>query len=200
MVELTEQQVQALERPEAIPPLPVNPKTPPRFVLLPEEEYERLTRYGADPWTDEQRDQFRAEALDGLAWEGMEPYQDDRPAEATNSPVFLLREQAQQLQQKTTGLVLAGLLLASAPDGSFWVGFDLYSPALGEYTYHLFEVTYPPEFFPVTLTTASEEKAAQTADQFKTLLESVLRSSRTEQVVEAIMAQATALGPVEAGK
>lgn len=119
---------------------------------------------------------------------------------ATDSPVFVLKEQAAQLQQKTNGLVLAGLRPASAPDGNFWVGFDLYSPALGEYTYHLFEVTYPPQFFPVTLTAADGPQTAQTPAQFKTLLESVLRSSRTKQVVEAIMAQATALGPVEAGK
>ncbi len=79
------------------------------------------------------------------------------------------------------------------------MGFDLYSPALGEYTYRLFEVTYPPQFFPVTLTDAAGSQVAQTLDQFKVLLESVLRSPRTKQVVEAIMAQATALGPVETG-
>ncbi len=125
---------------------------------------------------------------------------DFQAPDAINSPVFLLKEQAAKLQEKTKGLVRAGLRPASAPDGSFWVGFDLYSPALGEYTYHLFEVTYPPEFFPVRLTAADDVQTAQTPDQFKTLLESVLRSPRTKQVVEAIMAQAVALGPVEAGK
>jgi hypothetical protein len=124
---------------------------------------------------------------------------DFQTPEAVNSPVFLLKEQAAKLQQKTNGLVLAGLRPASAPDGSFWVGFDLYSPALGEYTYHLFEVTYPPEFFPVTLTAADGAKTAQTLEQFRALLEAVLRSPRTKQVVEAIMAQAAALGPAEAG-
>lgn len=122
---------------------------------------------------------------------------DFQAPEAINSPVFLLKEQAAQLQQKTRGLVVAGLRPASAPDGSFWVGFDLYSPALGEYTFRLFEVTYPLQFFPVTLTAADGPQKAQTLDEFKTLLESVLRSSRTKQVVEAIMAQATALGTVE---
>ena len=124
---------------------------------------------------------------------------DFQAPEAIHSPVFLLKEQAAALQQKTKGLALAGLRPASAPDGSFWVGFDLYSPALGEYTYRLFEVTYPPQFFPVTLSDADGVKTAQTLDQFQGVLESVLRSPRTKQVVEAIMAQATALGPVEAG-
>src|SRR6266481_6542435 len=76
---------------------------------------------------------------------------DFQAPEAINSPVFLLKEQAAKLQQKTKGLVLAGLRPASAPDGSFWVGFDLYSPALGEYTYRLFEVTYPPKLVPITV-------------------------------------------------
>jgi hypothetical protein len=118
--------------------------------------------------------------------------------ESINSPVFLLKEQAAALEQQTHGLVRAGLRPASTPDGSFWVGFDLYSPALGEYAYRLFEVTYPLEFFPITLTAGDTVDTAQTLDQFRTHLESVLRSPRTKQIVEAIMAQATALAPVEA--
>jgi hypothetical protein len=50
-----------------------------RFVLLSEEEYERLTGYDTGPWTDEERDLLRAEAVEALGWEGMEAYQDDRP-------------------------------------------------------------------------------------------------------------------------
>jgi hypothetical protein len=42
-------------------------------------EYERLTAYDASPWTDEERDLLRAEALDALGGEGMEAYQDDQP-------------------------------------------------------------------------------------------------------------------------
>jgi hypothetical protein len=77
MIELTEQQVQSLETPQAIPARVVNPKTQQRFVLLPEEEYERLSRYDTDPWTDEERDLLRAEAVEALGWEGMEAYQDN---------------------------------------------------------------------------------------------------------------------------
>jgi hypothetical protein len=79
------------------------------------------------------------------------------------------------------------------------VGFDLYSPALGEYTYRLFEVTYPPQFFPITLTAMGRVEKAQNMQHFRSLLEDVLRSPETKQIVEAIMAQATALGAVEAG-
>jgi hypothetical protein len=77
MIELTEQQVKFLASPTATPARLVNPKTQERFVLLSEEEYERLSRYDDDPWTDEERDRLRAEAVEALGWQGMEAYQDD---------------------------------------------------------------------------------------------------------------------------
>ena len=63
MIELTEQQIQALESPEATPPRAVNPRTKETFVLLRVEEYERLKEeeYDDSPWTREE--------LQALAWE-----------------------------------------------------------------------------------------------------------------------------------
>ena len=63
MIELTEQQAQALENPEATPPRVVNPRTRETFVLLRVEEYERLKEeaYDDSPWTREE--------LQALAWE-----------------------------------------------------------------------------------------------------------------------------------
>ncbi|HVA51670.1 MAG TPA: hypothetical protein VNH11_35345 [Pirellulales bacterium] len=77
MIELTEQQVCALEQAQTSPPRLVNPKTQQRFVLLPEEQYAQLAAYDAGAWSDEERDLLRAETLEALGWEGMEPYQDD---------------------------------------------------------------------------------------------------------------------------
>jgi hypothetical protein len=77
MIELTEQQVEALEKAEATPPRIVNPRTKEAFVLLRVEDYERLKQgeYDDSPWTREE--------LQGLAWEvaertGWEEY-DDTP-------------------------------------------------------------------------------------------------------------------------
>jgi hypothetical protein len=79
MIPLTEQQIQDLERLETTPPRLVNPKKrQQRFVLVPEEAYERLTSDDSEPWTDEERDLLRAEALEALGWEGMDAYQDDQ--------------------------------------------------------------------------------------------------------------------------
>jgi PHD/YefM family antitoxin component YafN of YafNO toxin-antitoxin module len=63
MIELTEQQVEALEHAEATPLRVVNPRTKETFVLLRADEYERLTEeeYDDSPWTREE--------LQALAWE-----------------------------------------------------------------------------------------------------------------------------------
>ena len=61
MIELTDEQMQALETPEVGPPRIVNPRTREEFVLLRVEEYERLKEeYDDSPWT---REEFQA-----LAW------------------------------------------------------------------------------------------------------------------------------------
>ena len=63
MIELTEQQLQALENPDVTPPRIVNPRTHETFVLLRIDEYERLKEeeYDDSPWTREE--------LQALAWE-----------------------------------------------------------------------------------------------------------------------------------
>jgi hypothetical protein len=63
MIELTEEQMQALEKPDATPPRVVNPRTKETFVLLRADEYQRLKaeEYDDSPWTREE--------LQALAWE-----------------------------------------------------------------------------------------------------------------------------------
>src|SRR6516165_7986540 len=56
MIELTEQQLQALGSNGATPLHLVNPRTKETFVLLPLDEYQRLKEeeYDDSPWTDEE--------------------------------------------------------------------------------------------------------------------------------------------------
>jgi hypothetical protein len=78
MIELTEQQMKALESPEATPPRVVNPRTRETFVLLRVEEYERLKEAGYDdsPWTSEERHALAWEAGKHAGWEDMDEYDD----------------------------------------------------------------------------------------------------------------------------
>jgi hypothetical protein len=81
MIELTEAQMQAVAAAGDVPPIVVDPKTKTAYVLLRKDTYERLLgeEYDDSPWTDEERDLLRAEAVESLGWEGMEAYQDDEP-------------------------------------------------------------------------------------------------------------------------
>ena len=80
MIELTEQQVQALQHPGATPLRIVNPWTQETFVLLRLEEYERLKEdeYDDSPWTREELQALAWEAGKRLGWDDMEEY-DDAP-------------------------------------------------------------------------------------------------------------------------
>jgi hypothetical protein len=81
MIELTSEQRQALLQSGDGPVRVIDPSTNRAFVLLREEEYERLKdeEYDASPWTDEELALLAAEQADFLGWEGMEAYQDDEP-------------------------------------------------------------------------------------------------------------------------
>lgn len=77
MIELTEQQAQALEKPDATPPRVVNPRTNETFVLLRVEEYERLTEeYDDSPWTREELEALAWETTKRTGGEGMDEYDD----------------------------------------------------------------------------------------------------------------------------
>jgi hypothetical protein len=77
MIELTDQQLQALERPDAMPPRVINPRTKETFVLLPVDDYERLKEeYDDSPWTREELHALAWEAGKQVGWEDMDEYDD----------------------------------------------------------------------------------------------------------------------------
>lgn len=82
MIELTEQQSQALEHPEATPPRVFDPRTKETFVLLPVREYEQLQEECDDsPWTQEELHALAWEAGKSIGWGDMDEY-DDYPEQA----------------------------------------------------------------------------------------------------------------------
>lgn len=77
MIELTEQQIHAMEQPDATPPRVVNPRTKETFVLLRVDEYERLKEeYDDSPWTREELHALAWEAGKQAGWEEMDEYGD----------------------------------------------------------------------------------------------------------------------------
>jgi hypothetical protein len=78
MIELTEQQMQALENANGDAPRVVNPRTKETFVLVRVDEYERLTEDEIDysPWTREEIEAQNWEIGKSLGWEEMDEYDD----------------------------------------------------------------------------------------------------------------------------
>lgn len=78
MIELTDEQVRAMENPDATPPRLVNPRTKETFVLLPADEYTRLrdAEYDDRPWTREELHALAWEAGKRAGWDDMDEYDD----------------------------------------------------------------------------------------------------------------------------
>jgi hypothetical protein len=80
MIELTEEQVEALKKTGVVPLRVLNPQTKEAFVLLRADEYERLKQeqYDDSPWTREELHGLAWEAGKTLGWDDMDEY-DDTP-------------------------------------------------------------------------------------------------------------------------
>ena len=76
MIELTEQQMQALQNSGTAPPQVVNPRTKEAFVLLRADEYKRLKdeEYDDSPWTREELQALAWETGKHAGWDDMDEY------------------------------------------------------------------------------------------------------------------------------
>jgi hypothetical protein len=77
MIELTEQQRQAIARGED-PPTLIDPDTQAAYVLVRKEVYDRMREalYDDSPWTDEEMDALAWEAGKHAGWDDMDEYDD----------------------------------------------------------------------------------------------------------------------------
>jgi hypothetical protein len=76
MIELTEQQAQAIAAAGNTPPIVVDPKTKTSYVLVRQDLFERLAdqAYDDSPWTDEEMELLAWEAGKEAGWEEMDDY------------------------------------------------------------------------------------------------------------------------------
>ncbi len=143
--------------------------------------------------------------------------------EDEHSPVAILKEQASLLGEKTKTIVKAEVVRhrsrfssdverlrkeitsdsggGRGPAAPFRYQFLIHSPALGDYRYRLFEVSFGIESYPVGFHLDEaivrelqiDPKSGIVADEeseFVDLLSRVLKSQRTRQVIQAILSQA----------
>jgi hypothetical protein len=80
MIELTKQQAQAIAASGVTPPVLVDPTSKATYVLLRQEEYEKIIgeEYDDSEWTDEEMDLLAWEAGKLAGWEDMDEYDHDQ--------------------------------------------------------------------------------------------------------------------------
>jgi len=128
----------------------------------------------------------------------------------TKAPVTILKEQASLLSRQTKGIVEGEVTQVpdSAGERPFGYGFHIKAPALGDYRYLLLKIAHDVTMYPIlirpdesTLNELQSRKAlqefrveppaivARNEGEFIKVLSLVFASSRTKQVVRAILAQ-----------
>lgn len=112
-------------------------------------------------------------------------------------PIEMLREAARTLKQQT-GDMVEGSVFTSNPGGSnlFRHTFYLRARSLNDYTYPLFYVWHEADLYPAHLLQAGQAQEdaheCQDAVELRDKLTEIFASLATRQLVEALMAQATA--------
>ena len=78
MIDLTDDQIEAMNTPDGTPPRARNPRTNETFVLLRVEESQRceVVEYDDSPWTREDLQSLAWEAGKRTGWQGMDEYDD----------------------------------------------------------------------------------------------------------------------------
>jgi hypothetical protein len=129
----------------------------------------------------------------------------------TRSPFTILKEQASLLGSKTKNIVNATVRDASVYKDvkPFNYSFFIASPALGNYSYRLFTISYDVDFYPVEFKVddaiAREIGVAQHGmpiglqegliawqeEEFIRILSLILGSGKTRQVIRAILSHST---------
>jgi hypothetical protein len=109
------------------------------------------------------------------------------------TPLAILREQGEFLARKTEGLLRA-LVRTTNLDGTFVHVFYLHAPALDDYTYRLFEVRHPIQFYPLTITADRLNGRYEAASERELMdyLRTILGAEPTLKVIGALLAQSEA--------
>ncbi len=114
------------------------------------------------------------------------------------TPVNILKEQASMLGAKTKNLVQGEIVQritrreGESPD-SFIFSFNLKAPALQNYKYQLFWVTYPITFYPLTIHKggADSDITVNSQDELVDELRNIFSHEKTKNVIHALIAQSS---------
>ncbi|OQX03642.1 MAG: hypothetical protein BWK80_55255 [Desulfobacteraceae bacterium IS3] len=120
------------------------------------------------------------------------------------APVTILREQASLLGEATQNIVKANVISKGGSDTMFLYIFLIVAPTFDNYHYKLFTIRHGIDLYPVTISLdeaiaaeldigSEKEMLAGSEAEFIEILKRIFHSKRTVSIVQAIVAQSTAL-------
>lgn len=104
------------------------------------------------------------------------------------TPLFILKEQAAFLGQKTNNLV-EGQVATDPTNTGFIHTFYLVAPALGGYKYGLFKVAHPIDLYPASINFEGKWVTTKSQEEFIEQLKEVFAHNKTKSVIQALKAQ-----------
>lgn len=122
------------------------------------------------------------------------------------SPVTILKEQASLLGNKTKNVLKAEVRPTNRVGEEFSYRFFLVAPALQDYHYELFTIWHTITLYPVKFLVDSEIAEefkigkdrtlnAHSEEKFIEILERILKSKKTVEVMQVLLAQSTDYDP-----
>ncbi len=103
------------------------------------------------------------------------------------TPITLLRETAALLSEKTTGLVLAEVVVQESLRGGLTARFYLVAPRLDNYRYQVFSIDYRLDGYPVKLRFGSQESICEDEAGFETAVGEILAHQATRTVIGSLI-------------
>jgi hypothetical protein len=132
---------------------------------------------------------------------------DDLSAETQKPPTILLMEQAAYLKNHTNSMITADVIKRTATNptpGIFNYSFVLIAPALGGYSFSLFNIDHPVELYPVKIIVDEKMRAAlpeifpkqrtidvQTEEEFLKVVGEIFNSERTKKIITGLISQSS---------
>lgn len=122
-------------------------------------------------------------------------------------PATILREQATMLGKRTKNIVLGEVKAREVENQDFSYDFYIVAPALGNYRYKLFTISYSVDLYPVIIEIEKNivygmlenrrgglinPMKVDSEDMFLEILKEIFGSSKTKRVISTLLAQSTA--------
>jgi hypothetical protein len=132
---------------------------------------------------------------------------DDLAAETQKPPTILLMEQAALLKNHTNSMITADVIKRNATNpspGVFTYSFVLIAPALGGYSFSLFNIDHPVELYPVKIIVDEKMRDAlphlfpkgrtidlPTEEEFLKVVGEIFNSERTKNIISGLISQSS---------